>query len=170
MLRTMFLCDYFTNLEFRRELHTLLNRGEPVHQLQRAIYYGRLAPERGRRRDELTAISGSHALLTNIVIAWNTAHMQAMIERWRRKGMVVEDAWLRRLGPVHFEHINFRGTFSFPVQEYAQALIRQGCAGPHAARKYVVSDQVGGCWSQNRTATKCTKNCHPIESALVVTY
>jgi len=28
---------------------------------------------------------------------------------------VVEDAWLRRLGPVHFEHINFRGTFNFGV-------------------------------------------------------
>jgi TnpA family transposase len=128
LLRTMFLCDYFTNAEFRRELLTLLNRGESVHQLQRVIYYGRLAPERGRRRDELAAISGSHALLTNIVIAWNTAHMQAVIDRWRKERMVVDDDWLRRLGPVHFEHINFRGIFSFGVQRYAQALIRQGPA------------------------------------------
>ena len=133
MLRTMLLCDYFTNPEFRRELHTLLNRGESVHQLQRAIYYGRLAPERGRRQDELVAISGSHALLTNIVIAWNTAHMQAVIDRWRKEGMVVEDAWLRRLGPVHFEHINFRGTFSFGVQRYASVLIRQGAAARRVA-------------------------------------
>ena len=114
--------------------HTLLNRGESVHQLQRAIYYGRLAPERGRRRDELVAISGSHALLTNIVIAWNTAHMQTVVDRWRTEGMVVEDAWLRRLGPVHFEQINFRGTFSFGVQRYAQALIGQGPAVPQLAR------------------------------------
>jgi TnpA family transposase len=133
LLRTMLLCDYFTNPEFRRELHTLLNRGESVHQLQRAIYYGRLAPERGRRQDELVAISGSHALLTNIVIAWNTAHMQAVIDRWRKEGMVVEDAWLRRLGPVHFEHINFRGTFSFGVQRYASVLIRQGAAARRVA-------------------------------------
>ncbi|MBA3596155.1 MAG: Tn3 family transposase [Methylibium sp.] len=76
LLRTLFLCDYFTNEEFRREIHTLLNRGESVHQLQRAIYYGRISPERGRRRDEMKAISGSHALLTNIVIAWNTMKMQ----------------------------------------------------------------------------------------------
>ena len=134
LLRTLFLCDYFTNPDFRRELHTLLNRGESVHQLQRAIYYGRLAPERGRRRDELVAISGSHALLTNIVIAWNTAHMQTVVDRWRTEGMVVEDAWLRRLGPVHFEHINFRGTFSFGVQRYAQALIGQAPAVPQLAR------------------------------------
>lgn len=40
LLRTLFLCDYFSNVEFRREMHTLLNRGESVHQLQRAIYTG----------------------------------------------------------------------------------------------------------------------------------
>jgi hypothetical protein len=37
--------DYYTNEEFRREIHTLLNRGESVHQ--RAIYYGLISPERG---------------------------------------------------------------------------------------------------------------------------
>ncbi|WP_459568798.1 Tn3 family transposase, partial [Cupriavidus sp. 8B] len=72
LLRTLFLCDYFSNTGFRRELHTLLNRGESVHQLQRAIYTGKVAPERGRRRDEMIAISGSLTLLTNLVIAWNT--------------------------------------------------------------------------------------------------
>ncbi len=72
LLRTLFLCDYFSNAAFRRELHTLLNRGEPVHQLQRAIYTGRVAPELGRHRDEMVAISGSLTLLTNIVIGWNT--------------------------------------------------------------------------------------------------
>jgi len=36
----------------------LLNRGESVHQLQRAVYSGKVAPERGRRREEMKAISG----------------------------------------------------------------------------------------------------------------
>jgi hypothetical protein len=45
---------------------TLLNRGESVHQLQRAVYSGKVTPERGKRRDEMKAISGSHALLTNV--------------------------------------------------------------------------------------------------------
>lgn len=67
LLRTLFLCDYFSNTEFRREMHTLLNRGESVHQLQRAIYTGKVAPDRGRRSDEMIAISGSLTLLTNLV-------------------------------------------------------------------------------------------------------
>lgn len=41
LLRTVFLCDYVAMEEFRREMHTLLNRGESVHHLQRAIYYGK---------------------------------------------------------------------------------------------------------------------------------
>jgi len=31
LLRTIFLCDYFSKPHFRREMHTLLNRGESVH-------------------------------------------------------------------------------------------------------------------------------------------
>jgi len=124
LLRTLFLCDYFTNPAFRREIHTLLNRGESVHQLQRAIYYGKIAHDRGRRTDEMKAISGSHALLTNIVMAWNTSRMQAVVDRWRKQGQAVDDAWLRRAGPVGFGHINFRGTFSFGVGRYADALVQ----------------------------------------------
>lgn len=123
LLRTLFLCDYFSNVAFRRELHTLLNRGESVHQLQRAIYTGRVAPERGRRRDEMVAISGSLTLLTNLVIAWNTQRMQATVNDWRHKGRQVDDEWLRRMGPAHFAHVNFRGTLSFPVDRYGDVLL-----------------------------------------------
>ncbi|QNK67195.1 Tn3 family transposase [Variovorax sp. PAMC26660] len=120
-----FLCDYFTNDEFRREIHTLLNRGESVHQLQRAIYHGRILPERGRRRDEMRAISGSHALLTNVVIAWNTMRVQGVVDHWRKEKHPIEDAWLRRMGPVHFGHINFRGTIAFRIEQFEDALLHK---------------------------------------------
>jgi TnpA family transposase len=101
LLRTLFLCDYFSNAEFRRELHTLLNRGESVHQLQRAIYVGKVAPERGRRRDEMIAISGSLTLLTNLVVAWNTQRMQATVTTGAARGssstMTGCAAWGRRI-------------------------------------------------------------------------
>jgi len=123
LLRTLFLCDYFSNTEFRREMHTLLNRGESVHQLQRAIYTGKVAPERGRRRDEMIAISGSLTLLTSVVIAWNTQRMQATLDAWQKKGQGIDDDWLRRLGPAHFAHLNFRGTLSFPIDRYREMLL-----------------------------------------------
>jgi TnpA family transposase len=126
LLRTIFLCDYFAQPEFRREIHTLLNRGESVHQLQRAIYYGRIAPERGRRTEEMVAISGAHALLANAVLAWNTTRMDHTVQQLRRGKVCIEDDWLRRMGPAHFSHINFRGTLQFPLQRYRDALISEG--------------------------------------------
>lgn len=38
LLRTVFLCDYFLNDTFRRELLRVLNRGEAVNALKRGIY------------------------------------------------------------------------------------------------------------------------------------
>jgi TnpA family transposase len=133
LLRTLFLCDYFSNTEFRREIHTVLNRGESVHQLQRAVYFGRVSPERGRRRDEMIAISGAHTLLTNLVLAWNTHRMQESVERWRRSGRKIEDAWLARMGPAHFAHVNFRGTFKFGISRYAQLLLGHTAAARKSA-------------------------------------
>ncbi len=46
LLRTAFLADYFVNAGFRRELRRVLNRGEAVNALKRAIYIGRVAPTR----------------------------------------------------------------------------------------------------------------------------
>jgi Tn3 transposase DDE domain len=79
-----------------------LNRGESVHQLQRAIYGGAVAQERGRRRQEIVAISGAHALLTNIVLAWNTNRIDAVAARLKGDGIRIEEDWLRRIGPAHF--------------------------------------------------------------------
>lgn len=73
----------------------------------------------------MKAISGAHALLTNIVLARNTARMHEVVERFRRDGIAVEDDWLRRIGPAHFSHINFRGTMRFGVEKFAAALIRR---------------------------------------------
>ena len=126
LLLTVFLCDYIAIEDFRRESHTLLNRGESVHQLQRAVYSGKVDPERGRRRDEMRAISGSHALLTNIVLAWNTNRMHEVLARLKRDRTRIEDDWRRHIGPAHFSHINCCGTVRFGVKKYAQALVQRG--------------------------------------------
>jgi TnpA family transposase len=125
LLRTIFLSDYMAVNDFRREIHMLLDRGESVHLLQRAVYSGKVAPERGRRADEMRTISGSLTLLANSVIAWNTARMEATVDRLRKSGVRIEDDWLRRMGPAHFGHINFRGTMRFGIERFAPSLIEE---------------------------------------------
>ena len=78
------------------------------------------------------AIPGVHALLTNIVLAWSTQCMGAIVGRLREGGRQIDDDWLRRLGPAHFGHIKFRGIPKFNLETYADAL-RQGAASKQAA-------------------------------------
>jgi TnpA family transposase len=128
---TVFLCDFVSNEPFRRELLRILDRGEATHRLLRAVHYGNITATRGRRREELSAISGSLTLLSNITMAWMTHHMQRVLDRWKREdGRSVERDILRHIGPARFEGVNFRGKFDFPVNRYQERLL------PKAVRRH----------------------------------
>lgn len=85
LLRTAFLTDYFVNEAFRREPRRVLNRGEAVNALKRAIYSGRVEPLQARRSDEMQAVADALSLLANIVMAWNTSRMQTALDRWSNR-------------------------------------------------------------------------------------
>ena len=50
----------------------------------------------------MAAIPGSHALLTNIVLAWNTSGMGGVVARLKRDGDGIKEDGLRQMGPAHF--------------------------------------------------------------------
>ncbi len=53
---------------------------EAVHTVQRAIHIGRIPVELTRRQESLAAVSSALTLLSNILVAWNTTHMQRALE------------------------------------------------------------------------------------------
>jgi len=55
--------------------------------------------------------------------------MDAVVARLHRDGLGIEEDWLRRIGPAHFSHINFRGTFRFNVERYADVLVERAVGG-----------------------------------------
>lgn len=123
LLRTVFLADYFVNAAFRRELLRVLNRGEAVNALKRAIYAGRVSLAQGKRVDEMRAVADALSLLANIVMAWNTAQMQAVLDRWAHRRQIVPPELIGRIAPTRLERINLRGVFRFPVERYADRLL-----------------------------------------------
>lgn len=136
LLRTVFLADYFVNPVFRRELLRVLNRGEATNALKRALYTGRVSGHQAKREDEMQAVADALSLLANIVMTWNTAQMQAVVDRWgQRRGGAVAPELIGRVAPTRTEGINLRGVFRFPIEQYAQQLlpssiaIRAGNAG-----------------------------------------
>ncbi len=61
--------------------------------------------------------------------------MYEVVERLKRVGTMVEDDWLRRIGPAHFSHMNFRGTLKFSVERYADALVQRRVLDEKAAAR-----------------------------------
>lgn len=116
VLRSLFLLDYLVKPAFRREVHRNLAQGESMHQLQRAIFAGRIEAKHGRSLREVAAISGALTLLTNIIMAWNTEAMQQVVTRDGADSF--PPTHLARIAPVAFGHINMHGKLHFPVERY----------------------------------------------------
>jgi hypothetical protein len=124
LIRSIYLCDYFLSEDLRRLVNRILVHGEAVHTLQRAINAGSFSKPRGQREEELYAVSGSLTLLTNLCLAWTAVHMQE--ELFGDKGMARSGEnldWISHISPAHYGNINFRGTLSFAVNEYAEWLL-----------------------------------------------
>ncbi len=123
LLRTLYLCDFLSNPVFRADILDLLNQGEAVHSLQRAIHNGGITAKHGRTTERLGAISRALTLLANIIMAWNTHRMQGVIDQAQTNH---PDEVLSRLAPIGHKHINMRGTLKFELAPYASSLLRPG--------------------------------------------
>jgi len=108
---------------FRTDVLDLLNQGEAVHSLQRAIHNGMITAKHGRTTEQLAAISGALTLLANIVMAWNTHRLQAVIDQAPNDH---PDEVLSRLAPIGHKHINMRGILTFDLAQHASSLLRPG--------------------------------------------
>ena len=133
LLRTAFLADYFVKPPFRQELRRVLNRGEAVNAMKRAIYTGKITPAQARRGDAMQAVADGLSLLANTVMAWNTMQMQAIITRWTNRRQIIEADIMARIAPTRLSGINLRGVFRFPLERYAADLMPSLATSIHAA-------------------------------------
>ena len=127
LLRTAFLADYFVKTPFRQELRRVLNRGEAVNALKRAIYTGRISPAQAKRADEMQAVADGLSLLANTVMAWNTMQMQAVLNRWANRRQVVEADIMAKIAPTRLSGINYGASFGFRWSDMPQNCCRLWC-------------------------------------------
>jgi len=124
LLRTLHQCDTLSIPDFRRATLRLLNDNERTHTLQRQIRRAGSRSRRGRRAEELSAQSGALALVTNLVMAWNTHQMQATLDRWRITGERKVDATLlSHITPTGFDNVNFDGVLVFSLGQHRARIL-----------------------------------------------
>ena len=102
----------------------VLNRGEAVNALKRAIYVGRVASYQAKQHEEMQAVADALSLLANLVMAWNRLKMQSVLDRWNaRRATAVPPELVGRIAPTRTEGINLRGVFTFPIAQYQAQLL-----------------------------------------------
>jgi hypothetical protein len=81
---------------------------------------------RGRDLAEIGVVSDALALMTNLVMAYNAGQLQQSLDAEIAGGADLADRIkaLEHVGPVAYGHINFRGTYSFPIDRYATRILR----------------------------------------------
>jgi hypothetical protein len=68
--------------------------------------------------------------IANIVMAWNTSQMQAVLDRWSNRRQVIPPELIGKIAPARLESINLRGVFRFPVDRYADQILPSQQGGP----------------------------------------
>jgi hypothetical protein len=117
LLRSAFLADYFVKDSFRNELRRVLNRGEAVNALKRAIYTGRISPAQAKRVDEMQAVADALSLLANIVMAWNTSQMQTVLDRWSNRRQVIPPELIGKIAPQDWKASTCEACFDFRLTD-----------------------------------------------------
>ena len=123
LVKTLFILRYLQSADYRRRIHTQLNKGESLHALRDFLFVGDKGVIRRKQSEAQTNQAMCLNVVTNAVIIWNTVYMQAVLDQLRVEGYPVQEEDLAHLAPARFEHINPYGKYFFPIE---QARNRQG--------------------------------------------
>ena len=80
------LLRWIENPDYRRRIHRQLNKGEALHALRRFLFFAHQGKVQRRQADQQTNQVLCLNLVTNAIVTWNTAYMNAAIERLRAEG------------------------------------------------------------------------------------
>ena len=71
----------------------------------------------------MQAVADALSLLANIIMAWNTTQMQAVLDRWSNRRQVIPAELMGEIAPTRLQGINLRGVFRFPMERYADEIL-----------------------------------------------
>jgi TnpA family transposase len=111
--RTLFVLEWLSDADLRRRVTAILNKGELRNTLARAVCLNRLGEIRDRTFEAQRHRASGLNLVTAAIILWNTVYLERAILALHDQGRPFEDAWLQHIAPVHWNHINLTGDYSW---------------------------------------------------------
>ena len=91
LVKTLFILRYLQSADYRRRIHTQLNKGESLHALRDFLFVGDKGVMRRKQYEAQTNQAMCLNVVTNAVIIWNTVYMQAVLDQLRGEGYPVHE-------------------------------------------------------------------------------
>lgn len=114
LIRGIYTLEYFRDPRLQRDVHRSQNRIEAYHQLRSVIaQVGGKKQLIGHTDLDVAITNQCGRLIANIVIAYNSVLLSALLERYQATGDQKAILLLRRISPVAWQHIHFLGRYMF---------------------------------------------------------
>jgi TnpA family transposase len=111
--RTLFTLDLLRSPALRHKIQTSLNKGEAGNNLRKAVFFHRLGQVRDRAYESQQHRARGLNLLVAAIALWNTRYLEAAITALRGRGRTIPDTLLAHVWPLHWEHINLTGDYTW---------------------------------------------------------
>lgn len=114
LIRSIYTLKYLQDRKMQRDIHRSQNRLESYHQLRAVIAttYGKKQLI-GRNDRELEITNQCARLIANAIIHYNSAILSRLKIKYEAEGNLRALAILKKISPVAWRHIHFRGHFIF---------------------------------------------------------
>jgi len=114
LIRAIYTLEYFRDPQLQRDVHRSQNRIESYHQLRSVIaQVGGKKQLIGHTDLDVAITNQCGRLIANIVIAYNSVVLSALLERYQAAGDKKAILRLRTISPVAWQHIHFLGRYAF---------------------------------------------------------
>jgi Tn3 transposase DDE domain len=111
--QTWHILSYIDDQAFRRRVLIGLNKGETLHSMARAIFFGRQGRFMDRGYEAQLNRASALSLVLNAIVVWNTRHFDRAQEKLAQLGDPVEEQVWQHLSAILWEHINLVGSYHF---------------------------------------------------------
>lgn len=110
--KTIFILDYISSQEMRRKINKILNKGELMNSLARAVFFAKRGEMRERDLQDQLQRASALSIIMNAISVWNTVYLQKAIDYLKTKKSF-DNNLLRHVSSLNWEHINFIGDYHF---------------------------------------------------------
>jgi TnpA family transposase len=111
--RTLFTLDWLLDKDLRQRVTAGLNKGELKNSLAKAVCFNRLGELRDRSFEAQRHRASGLNLVVSAIILWNTVYLERAIGALRQRGRQLDEGLLKHVAPVHWNHINLTGDYSW---------------------------------------------------------